>query len=162
MVIGTGMAGNAAALFAANRGLSVVQVGITSEIIFASGFLDLMGVHPIQEKRCWHNPWAAIDAVSRDIPDHPYAKLEKEDIRNAFDEMLSFLTSAGINYCRYENRNVQVITPMGTVKPTYCVPQTMWAGVKAMEDQRPCLMIDIRGLKGFSARQIAAILKGTW
>jgi len=72
------------------------------------------------------------------------------------------LTSAGINYCRYENRNVQVITPMGTVKPTYCVPQTMWAGVKAMEDQRPCLMIDIRGLKGFSARQIAAILKETW
>ena len=37
MVIGTGMAGYAAALFAANQGLSVIQVGITSEIVFASG-----------------------------------------------------------------------------------------------------------------------------
>ena len=70
-VIGTGMAGNAAALFAANRGLSVVQVGCPGEIIFASGYLDLMGVHPVEEKRLWNDPWAGIEAVGRDIPDHP-------------------------------------------------------------------------------------------
>ncbi|UCD32176.1 MAG: FAD-binding protein, partial [Desulfobacterales bacterium] len=78
MVIGTGMAGSAAALFAANRGVSVVQVGIISEIIFASGLLDLMGVHPIQKQRIWDNPWAAIDTVSKDIPGHPYAKLNEK------------------------------------------------------------------------------------
>ena len=39
-IIGTGMAGMAASLFAVNRGLSVVQVGFTGEIIFASGYLD--------------------------------------------------------------------------------------------------------------------------
>ena len=33
MVIGTGMAGYAAALFAANQGLSVIQVGITRGFI---------------------------------------------------------------------------------------------------------------------------------
>ena len=70
-IIGTGMAGMAASLFAVNRGLSVVQVGFTGEIIFASGYLDLMGIHPVQEKRFWYDPWAGIDAVSRDIPDHP-------------------------------------------------------------------------------------------
>ncbi|OEU64412.1 MAG: hypothetical protein BBJ57_08070 [Desulfobacterales bacterium PC51MH44] len=156
LVIGTGMAGNAAALFAANRGLSVAQVGCTAEIIFASGFLDLMGAHPIQEKRLWHDPWAGIDAVSRDIPGHPYARLNREDIQDAFEELLSFLNSTGIPYCRHQDRNVNVLTPIGTFKPTYCVPQTMWAGVKAVEDQRPCLIIDFRRLKGFSARQIAA------
>ena len=159
-VIGTGMAGNAAALFAANRGLSVVQVGYTGEIIFASGFLDLMGVHPVQEKRIWHDPWAGIDAVSRDIPGHPYARLNREDIQDAFEELLSFLNSTDIPYYRHQDRNVNVLTPMGTVKPTYCVPQTMWAGVKVIEDQSPCLIIDFHRLKGFSARQIASGLQG--
>ena len=162
MVIGTGMAGNAAALFAANRGLSVVQVGIISEIIFASGLLDLMGVHPIQNKRLWDDPWAAIDAVSQDIPGHPYAKLDKKDIRDAFEEMLSFFASAGIHYSSHINRNVNVLTSVGTVKPTYCVPQSMWPGVKAMEDLGPCLILDIHGLKGFSARQITIMMKKNW
>ena len=161
-IIGTGMAGMAASLFAVNRGLSVVQVGFTGEIIFASGYLDLMGIHPVQEKRFWYDPWAGIDAVSRDIPDHPYARLNSEDIQDAFDELLSFLNVAGIPYNRHPSRNVNVLTPMGTVKPTYCVPETMWAGVKALENQSPCLIIDIRGLRGFSARQIAATLHGEW
>ena len=66
-VIGTGIAGMASALFAANRGLSTVQVGSTGEIIFASGLLDLMGVHPIQEKKSWRDPWAGIDGLVRTI-----------------------------------------------------------------------------------------------
>ena len=37
------MAGMAATLFAVNRGLSVAQVGSTTEIGFASGLFDLLG-----------------------------------------------------------------------------------------------------------------------
>ena len=162
MVIGTGMAGNAAALFAANRGVSVVQAGIVSELIFASGFLDLMGVHPIQQKRVWDDPWAAIDAVGQDIPGHPYAKLERKDIRDAFEEILSFFSSAGFHYSSYKNRNASVLTPVGTMKPTYCVPHSMWAGVQTMENRQPCLIVDIHGLKGFSARQITVMMKTHW
>jgi glycerol-3-phosphate dehydrogenase subunit B len=62
------MAGMAAALFSANRGLSTVQVGMTGELLFASGLLDLLGVHPLHEKKSWQDPWAG-----------------------AFDEVLSFL-----------------------------------------------------------------------
>ena len=91
LVIGKGMAGMSAALFAANRGLSVVQTGMTSEIIFASGLLDLMGVHPIKEKKVWQDPWAAIDSAVGDLPDHPYAHLTKDDISASFVEVLSFL-----------------------------------------------------------------------
>ena len=126
MIIGTGMAGSAAALFAANRGVSVVQVGMTSEIIFASGLLDLMGVHPIHKKRVWDDPWAAIDALVKDIPGHPYAKLSKQDIRHAFDELLSFFSAAGIEYASYNNQNVNTITSVGTVKPTFCNPISAW------------------------------------
>ena len=59
-----------------------------------------MGVHPVQEKRIWHDPWAGIDAVSRDIPGHPYARLNRKDIQDAFEELLSFLNSTGIPYYR--------------------------------------------------------------
>ena len=161
-VIGAGMAGMACGLFAANRGLPTVLVGRSGEIILASGLLDLMGVHPLSEKQVWVDPWAGIDALVRDIPNHPYAHVGKEDIRVAFDELLFFLRGEGLHYNRHMNRNAMVLTSLGTVKSTYCVPQNMWNGVTALEEKRPCLLVDIRGLKGFSAQLIAGAFGDTW
>ena len=161
-VIGTGMAGMACGLFAANRGLQTVLIGRSGEIILASGLLDLMGVHPLSERHPWLDPWEGLDALVRDIPNHPYARMSKEDIRAAFDELLSFLQNAGLPYSRRMNRNAVVITSLGTDKPTYCVPQTMWNGVAALEEKRPCLLVDIRGLRGFSAQLIADALQDKW
>ena len=56
LVIGSGIAGMAAALFAANRGINIVQAGMAGELTFASGLLDLMGVHPVKESRIWDDP----------------------------------------------------------------------------------------------------------
>ena len=161
-VIGAGLAGMAATVFAANRGLSVVQVGRTGEIMFASGLLDLLGVHPVSEKRTWTDPWAAIEALQNDIPAHPYARLKKEDIRTAFDEILNFLEESGLYYHRRSDRNSDVLTSLGRLKTTYAVPHTMWKGVMALEEKPACLFIDIRGLKGFSARQLAAAMQERW
>ena len=161
-IIGAGLAGLAASLFAVNRGLACVEVGQTGEINFATGFLDLMGVHPAGDKHVWTDPWAGIDALVGDIPQHPYARLPKEDIQAAFEDILTFLKEAGLPYRRQMNRNTGVLTSLGTLKPTYCVPHTMWNGVEALEKKRSCLLIDIRGLKGFSARQIAAARQSEW
>jgi len=161
-IIGAGLAGLAATLFAAKQGLSCVEVGQTGEINFSSGFLDLLGVHPVDQNRTWNDPWAGIDALVSDMPQHPYARLPKEDIQSALDEILTFLTEAGLPYMRRKNQNVGVLTSLGTLKPTYCVPHTMWNGVEALEQNPACLLIDIRGLKGFSARQIAAAIKPQW
>jgi len=161
-IIGAGLAGLAATLFAANRGLSCVEVGQTGEINFATGFLDLMGVYPAREKHVWADPWAGVDALVRDDPKHPYARLSTEDIRTAFEEILTFLKEAGLPYNRRVNQNSGVLTSLGTLKPTYCVPHSMWNGVEALEKKPSCLLIDIRGLKGFSARQIAAALQSEW
>jgi len=162
LVIGAGMAGMAAALFAANRGKSVVQVGIPGEIIYASGLLDVLGVYPIEKGRLWRNPWAAVAAVSNDVPNHPYAKTSADGIQKAFHEFLSFLTDAGLPYRRYKNRNVDVITPAGTTKRTYAVPGSMWPGVLAWQQKRKCLMVDFEGMKGFSTRQIRAVIGNRW
>ena len=161
-IIGAGLAGLAATLFAVNRGLSCVEVGQTGEINFASGFLDLLGVHPAGEKHVWTDPWAGMEALVQDIPEHPYARLSREDIQTAFEEVLIFLRESGLPYHRRMNQNSGVLTSLGTRKPTYCVPHTVWNGIEALDKKPPCLLIDIRGLKGFSARQIAAALKSEW
>ena len=38
----------------------------------------------------------------------------------------------------------------------------MWEGVKALEQKRPCLIVEFKGLKGFSAGLIAENLKDRW
>jgi len=162
LVIGAGMAGMAAALFAAKRDRAVVQVGIPGEIIYASGLFDVLGVHPIEKGRLWRNPWAAVKSVSRGLPNHPYARMSVSDIQTALHELLSFLADAGLPYRRYKNRNVDLITPAGTTKRSYAVPQNMWPGVIAWQHKRKCLLVDFPGMKGFSARQIQSVLRGRW
>jgi glycerol-3-phosphate dehydrogenase subunit B len=161
-VIGRGIAGMASAFFAARRGISTISIGITGGTIFASGFLDLMGVHPVEEKKSWHDPWAAINALIKDIPHHPYARVKKKGIRAAFEEVLSFLKEVNLPYYSCKDRNIEMITPLGTVKRTYCVPKMMLSGVRALEEKCPCLIVGFRGLNDFSAHQIVATLKEKW
>jgi len=161
-VIGAGMTGMAASLFAANRGVDTVQIGVASQIIFSSGLLDLLGVHPVEEGNTWDDPFLALDQLIADLPDHPYARVEKSHILKAFQEVTGFLAEGGLVYQVNEGRNTHVITSLGTLKPTYGVPRTMWNSVKALEEKRPGLIIDIKGLRGFSALQITETLKPVW
>ncbi len=161
-VIGAGMAGMASALFALNRGVSIAQVGTTGESLFASGLLDLLGVHPVEKKKVWKNPWKGIERLVRDNPKHPYAFLDKSEISSAFKELTAFLQSVGIDYRYRPDANLELLTPAGTVKPTYAVPQTMWAGVKALETTSHCLLVDFRGFNEFSAVQIASTVGRRW
>jgi glycerol-3-phosphate dehydrogenase subunit B len=161
-VVGSGMAGMSAALFAASRGLATVLVGRTGEIIFATGLLDLMGVHPLETGRLWNDPWAGIDALVRDLPRHPYGRVPRGTIRAAFQEILEFFESQGLSYTGFPERNAAVLTSVGTVKITYRVPRTMWNGVTARHSQKPCLLVDLQGFKGFSARQIVSTAASAW
>ena len=55
-----------------------------------------------------------------------------------------------------------MLTSIGTIKTTFGVPQSMIAGVTALDARPPCLLVDFRGLREFSARQIAATLGDRW
>lgn len=162
VIIGAGMTGMAASLFAGNRNIETVQIGITGEIIFASGLLDLLGVHPIEDGVIRKDPWEGIEHLCRDLPEHPYARIPPTLIHDAFEELIDFLNTSGLVYVRKKRQNALVLTPAGTVKPSYFIPQTMWNGVKALETKAPCLIVDIEGLKGFSARQIVASFESLW
>ena len=162
IVIGAGMAGMAAALFAAQRGIDTVQVGITGEMGFASGLLDLLGVHPVADGRIVEDPWQGIAQLCRDEPLHPYAKMELATIRRAMDDLLAFLQAGGYPHVTQGQRNMEMMTPVGTSKPTYAVPHTMQHGPTALAQRAPCLLVGFEGLKGFSVRQIALSLDLRW
>lgn len=161
-VIGAGMAGMAAALFAAQRGLSCIQVGSGGGLLFASGLLDLLAVHPVVERRLWQSPYAALAALAREQADHPLGRVAPVAIRAGFESFVAALASAGLPYAPLGERNSQLLTSVGTVKTTFGVPLTMVAGVAALEQRPPCLLVDFRGLREFSARQIAETLADRW
>ena len=162
LVIGAGMAGMAASLFAARRGIDTVQVGLSSTIPFASGLLDLLGVYPADAGRVLADPWTGLARLRRETGVHPYARLSNRHMRAAWDQCLQFLADAGQPYVRHPQRNRQVVTAVGTVKTTYAVPHTMAAADEVLSRRPPSLLVDFAFLKGFSARQIAATLGPDW
>jgi glycerol-3-phosphate dehydrogenase subunit B len=161
-VIGAGMAGMAAALFAAQRGLTCIQVGNSGGLLFASGLLDLLGVHPVAEGRLWQSPFAALAALAREEPLHPLARVDALSIRSAFESFVAALGGAGLRYAPLGESNRTVLTSIGTIKTTYGVPKSMIAGADLLDARPPCLLLDFRGLREFSARQIAAALSERW
>lgn len=162
MVIGSGFAGMAAALFAARRGLSVVQTGATGGVDFSTGFIDLLAVHPIEEQKVWEDPFAALAALRRDLPAHPYCRVSDSEICRALEDFTFFLGEHGLCYRGRARQNTLTLTAAGTMKPTYLMPCTAWNGVEAWEAKAATLIVDFHGLKGLSARQIAEVRKDSW
>jgi glycerol-3-phosphate dehydrogenase subunit B len=162
LIIGTGLTGMAAALFAAHCRIDAVQTGVSSQIGFSSGLLDLLGVHPLADGKVLLDPWQGIEQLRKDEPDHPYARLSMADIREAMQLVLAFLAENGYPYTTDPGKNVFMLTPAGTLKPTYAVPHTMAYGPTALGKKEPCLLLDFNRLRGFSARQIALSLADRW
>jgi len=161
-VIGAGIAGMAAAMFASNRGIPTVQIGRTGELAFASGLIDLMGVHPLAQKHVQEDPWAAIDLLTKVSPQHPYARLGKKKILEALNEAIAFLEQSGLPYQGSGEKNSLVPTPAGTLKPTYRVQSGMWNGVQSLKLGTPCTIVGFQGLKGFSPQQMKTVLERRW
>ncbi|MFH1887862.1 MAG: glycerol-3-phosphate dehydrogenase subunit GlpB [Pseudomonadota bacterium] len=161
-VIGAGLAGLSAALYASSRGADTLIAGPASGIIFASGYLDLLAVHPVAGQKVWDDPWAALAALTKAEPQHPYARVGAETVARAFDELLEFLLQAGLPYHREKGKNLVLPTTVGTVKPSFAVPSTMAPGGQGLLEKPPCVLVGLRGLKGFSSRQIAENLRPCW
>lgn len=160
-VLGSGLTGFAAALFATNRGISTVLAGQSKAIGFASGLMDLLGVHPCQA--AWNDPWAGMAQLRQDIPGHPYGKVENKAIRQSFQEVHDFLNDQGLAYRKDDAcKNVNTITSLGSIKKSYMVPEGMWHGIVALEKKPSALLVDFAGLKIYSAKQIASALSTQW
>jgi len=160
-VIGCGLAGLAAAQFAADRGCRVAIVGASGATDFCSGLFDLLGALPGEETPC-EAPWRALRDLGARFPEHPLNKSGADAAARALDRFGSVLASRGVQYSGYGEHNVVLPTQLGTIRPTYRVPATMWPGIEVREKNTPCLVLDIEGMKDFDAEGMLAALGGAW
>ena len=89
LVIGSGLAGMAASLFALERGIDVAQVGNSGAIAFTTGYLDLLGY---DGRGFVDDPWRALMRLREEEPHHPLANIAEDDIRAAFTSFTRTLT----------------------------------------------------------------------
>ncbi|MBU1344992.1 MAG: glycerol-3-phosphate dehydrogenase subunit GlpB [Proteobacteria bacterium] len=162
LIIGSGMAGMSAALFAANRRINTILSGGAGGFEYSSGLLDLWGISLTQKGRITKKPWDMLARLSDQNPDHPYANLKKETIKQAFLELTTALKPQGLTYTGYDALNVTVMTPFGTLRPTYRLPLTMGSNAAAVKEKEPCLILDFKGLREFSAVFFKEMMKKDW
>jgi len=151
LVVGGGLAGMAAALGAAEAGVSVRLLSHTeSTLRQASGLVDVLGYTPGGEAVA--DPLAALSTLPEA---HPYRCVGGDAVRDAlslFDEV------AGDRYAgAHTSTNALVPTHGGTVKPTARYPATVAPGVAS--DDRPTLLVGFEAVPDFDAPLSAAHLR---
>lgn len=162
LIIGSGLSGMCAAYFAAANGLSTVQVSKHTTLGFHSGLLDIAEVASQAATKSWNSPLSAVREIIKHSADHPYSKVAKNDLMDSLSQIIGFLKQEGLDYSGSTDQNLQVLTSMGTLKKSCFVPSTMQACVDAYVSKKPSLIIDIKGLRGFSSRQIVETIKEKW
>ena len=161
-IIGSGMAGMSAALFAANRKINSVLAGGAGGFEYSSGLLDLWGMSLTQRERVTKKPWDMISKIYDLMSLHPYAKIKEDTLKQAFSELILSLKNQGLAYTGYDALNSMVMTPFGTLRPTYRLPVTMGSNVEAFKKKEPCLILDFKGLREFSAVFFKEMMKKNW
>ena len=161
-VIGSGIAGFAASIFALQRKIATAQIGNTGAVAYTTGYLDLLGHTVGSPGFSVADPWVALQSLATTQPNHPLTKIDPADIRQSFTQFTAFLGECGIAYSEPQDTNITALTPIGTLKQTLCVPASMAAGPRAYAEKSTCVIIDFNGLKGFSGRQVVANLQNRW
>ena len=162
LIIGSGLSGMSAAIFAANRNIRAVVTGGSGGFEYSSGLMDLWGLSLTQKGQITKKPWDMLEKLSEQEPDHPLAQIKKETIQQAFLELTTALKQQGLTYSGYKENNTLVMTPFGTLRPTYRLPPAMRSNSEAFRKKEPCLILDFKGLREFSAVFFKEMMKKNW
>lgn len=153
IIIGGGMAGYSAGLKCLQAGLktAIISQG-QSALHFSSGSIDLLAQTP--EQQTVNKPFDTIARYPELFPDHPYAKLGVEPIRQALDWYQSTLAQLELPLAHQANEeNHYRITPMGTLKATWMSQPYVYQLSKSMLDNGVdfdrIAMISIDGYRDF-------------
>ena len=148
VVVGSGIAGMTAALTAAQSGKKVTLLthGVGS-LAISSGSIDVLGY---VDGKAVADPFAAM----ADLPaTHPYRLVGEANVRASLDWLKALCGKAGMTLQAGEG-NHQLVTVMGTQKPSYLTPLSFCAealegvlraaviSVEDMKDVHPGLIID--------------------
>jgi len=149
IVIGMGLSGLMAAKTAADAGAKVLLVGKgTGGLCLFTASIDVMGTLSEGAAMAAEMPqW-----IERH-PDHPYARVGWEGIREALDAFAA-LFPPPYDFAPAGEGNCLLPTGVGTKRPTYLVPATMRGSV-GLEKERT-LLVGFQGFRDFYAGYAAA------
>lgn len=154
LVIGAGLAGLTAAIYAAQAGLSVrvVTKGMNA-LHWAAGTIDLFGYLP--DNTPVDAPLAALAA----LPDaHPLRHVSLPSLRQTLDDLQQWLAEEGLPYVgNKEGANLWLPSAVGAKRPTYLAPA---AQAKArLDDPSPLLVVGFDRYNDFYPALIAENLR---
>lgn len=154
IIVGSGLAGLMAALAVARQGrtVQIVSEGMGC-LAIGTGCVDLLGYAPDGSRV--DDPWADMAKLPAT---HPYSLLGAEKIRSALNVLVETSARHGLKLQTAMQGgapcNMRMPTIMGTLKPTYLVPDSfepdeiasakhvLVASVRGFRDCRPALVID--------------------
>ncbi|MGI6227302.1 MAG: anaerobic glycerol-3-phosphate dehydrogenase subunit GlpB [Peptococcales bacterium] len=157
VVIGAGLAGFSAALAAVEEGKKtlVVAQGM-GNLYSASGYIDFLGYYPTTSSRPVTNPSKALEQMTGENPEHPYAKVGRKAIVRAFDKFLEASQAMGLPYGGSLDENLLLPTAAGALVPTALYPQS--AG-KNVLNSREKIVVGITELVDFYPAYVAENLE---
>ena len=109
LIIGSGLSGMSAAVFAANRNINAVVTGGAGGFEYSSGLMDLWGASLTKQYEITKKPWTMLEKLRDQDPAHPLVRIKKETIQQAFLEITTALKHQGLTYSGYEEKNTLVV-----------------------------------------------------
>lgn len=157
MVIGLGLAGLVAAARAAELGQKVLVVGKgAGSLTLFSGGIDLWGYSLDNPDDATISPRREIARLVERNQEHPYARTF-----DVLEESLEFFQalsrSAGLPYLSCGRGNWLVPTALGTLRPTYLVPESM--AVPDLQQAHSILLVGFAELKDYYPAVLAVNLQ---
>ena len=153
LVVGSGMAGLAAAIVARSQGKRVALLSRgCGSLNIGSGCVDVLGY--IDGRAVAGNPLDALDALP---PRHPYRLVGREGVETALGLLREVCArrDAPLNAAATGNRRVPTI--LGTLKPTWLTLPSFQA--ERLETAETVLVAGIRGLKDSHPALVTAQLR---
>ena len=154
VVVGAGLAGLTAALFAARRGLSVTLLTHgAGALSIGSGCVDVLGYVRDSADQNMAVSGSPLDALAHMPAAHPYAVVGAQAVGQALSAFGALCAEAGHSLAPAEHGGNHLLpTIMGTLKPSYlCTPsadpaplfaarRVLVAGIEGIKDCQPGLV----------------------
>jgi glycerol-3-phosphate dehydrogenase subunit B len=148
LIVGAGLAGLTAAWQVALRGKKVqIAAKGWGTTHWHAGCIDMLGYHPIEATEAVTSPRETIAQLIAAQPQHPYALAGLAQVEEALTAVQTLFAEAGYPLHGSLDKNWQLPTAVGSMRPTCLAPTTMIAG--DLTDDAPALLVGFEHYNDF-------------
>jgi len=137
VIIGGGLSGLMASIWLADRGKKTALISKGDPMCcLSTGCIDV-----------FRGTSSPLKGIERSPRGHPYHLVGLEGIRDSLNFFKKIMAGSGLNYIGDIETNRGILTPLGTIKATCLVPQTMEAAYTGADEY--IHIVSFKGLKDF-------------